>query len=510
MGLDIQLGLGESAIVGCSHRSLGVWVAATVLLVPLASCANSGVGEALQNSLAADSKLEETAPNGQLTAIAGNPASPQVELPPDFPEALPSYPNATLQAVNQPEPATTAPGEVAGANPTSTPSPEPAETTTTWQTPDGSDRVVQFYREQLPQQGWQIQGNSLADPQGTIVAQLNDLQVTIRVPPAATAPDQPAPAGTQFAIAYTSPTSTASPTPAASPTSTASPTPSASVSPSPTPSASPQPPQQIEAFLGAEGASDLAGTPPTGAIASPPNAPVPTLPPNAYTDLAQAPTELQRYVKELAQLGVLSLAPNNAKAQASTTFEPNKPVSRREYARWLFAANNRLYADQPGQQIRPGTTTAPVAFRDIPPSDPDYAAIQGLAEAGIIPSVLSGNPTAIAFRPDAQLSREDLLLWKVPMDTRQPLPAANLTAIQQAWSFQDAAKIAPQSQRAVLADYQNGDLANIRRVFGYTTLFQPKRPVTRAEAAASLWYFGYQSTGVNAGQAKAGGTPVGP
>jgi hypothetical protein len=41
-------------------------------------------------------------------------------------------------------------------------------------------------------------------------------------------------------------------------------------------------------------------------------------------------------------------------------------------------------------------------------------------------------------------------------------------------------------------------LANIRRVFGFTTLFQPKKSVTRAEAAASLWYFGVQDQGLSA------------
>lgn len=84
------------------------------------------------------------------------------------------------------------------------------------------------------------------------------------------------------------------------------------------------------------------------------------------------------------------------------------------------------------------------------------------------------------------------------MDTRQSLPTASLNAIQQTWGFQDAARIDPKAQRAVLADYQNSDLANIRRAFGYTTLFQPKKPVTRAEAAATLWYFGYQGEGVSA------------
>jgi hypothetical protein len=50
----------------------------------------------------------------------------------------------------------------------------------------------------------------------------------------------------------------------------------------------------------------------------------------------------------------------------------------------------------------------------------------------------------------------------------------------------------------VLADYQNGDLSNIRRAFGYTTLLQPQKVVTRAEAAATLWFFGSQGDGLSA------------
>ncbi|HEY9747138.1 MAG TPA: S-layer homology domain-containing protein, partial [Allocoleopsis sp.] len=86
----------------------------------------------------------------------------------------------------------------------------------------------------------------------------------------------------------------------------------------------------------------------------------------------------------------------------------------------------------------------------------------------------------------------------LPLDTRQALPTASLDAVKETWGFQDAAKIDPKALRAVLADFQNGDLANIRRALGYTTLFQPKKSVTRAEAAATLWYFGSQGEGVSA------------
>jgi hypothetical protein len=178
--------------------------------------------------------------------------------------------------------------------------------------------------------------------------------------------------------------------------------------------------------------------------------------------------------------------------------KPNKIVTRREYARWLVAANNQIYASRQAKQIRLAVDSSEPAFSDIPKTDPDFSAIQGLAEAGVIPSSLSGETKDVKFRPDAPLTRETMILWKVPLDTRQVLPTANIEGVKEKWGFQDASKIDSQASRAVLADFNNGDLANIRRVFGFTTLFQPKKSVTRAEAAASLWYFGVQDQGLSA------------
>jgi hypothetical protein len=89
----------------------------------------------------------------------------------------------------------------------------------------------------------------------------------------------------------------------------------------------------------------------------------------------------------------------------------------------------------------------------------------------------------------------------VPLDVRKNLPPASIDGIKETWGFQDVVQIPPNVLRALYADFQNGDQANVRRVFGYTTLFQPKKPVSRAEAAAALWYFGYQGDGVSAADA---------
>ncbi len=244
-----------------------------------------------------------------------------------------------------------------------------------------------------------------------------------------------------------------------------------------------------------------------------------------YSDIDKAPEEIQPYLVDLIELGLLEVRapktpapapvaensssdnPTPAPAAkpappAADEFRPNQAMTRREYARWLLAVNNKFYAGERTRKIRPGVESAQPVFQDVPVTDPDFGSIQGLAEAGMIPSPLTGSSTTITFRPEAPLTRKDLLLWKVPLDTRQPLPEASVSAVQQAWGFQDAGKIEPRALQAVLADYQNGDFANIRRAFNYTTLFQPDKAATRAEGSAVLWRFGNSTEGVSAAEVR--------
>ena len=244
-----------------------------------------------------------------------------------------------------------------------------------------------------------------------------------------------------------------------------------------------------------------------------------------YTDLAKAPEEVQEYLVDMLELDLLEVrstpAPAEAPAEATDEaddeeadseptppadipgpgeFRPNRAVTRREYARWLLATNNRYYDGERDRKIRPGVTSSRPVFRDVGVDDPDFAAIQGLAEAGIIPSPLTGSSTSVNFRPNAPLNREDLLLWKVPLDTRQTLPQATSESVAEAWGFQDASNIEPRPLQAVLADYQNGEFSNIRRAFGYTTLFQPDKAATRAETAAVLWRIGNSTEAITAAE----------
>jgi S-layer homology domain len=312
-------------------------------------------------------------------------------------------------------------------------------TVTTWTTPDPIDFVYKFYQQELAAKQWQIiTAPSDSNPQ--LAAKQEQLTVTIA--PQISSEKQQA-GTTTYTISLLG--STASPAP--TPTSTSTPTTTPAVSPTPT-------------------ASPLPSTKP----------------------MSKSPTNSADYLTDLTKIGVLT------SADAAT----NRVVTRREYARWLVAAHNKITGTKPTQQLKLAATDAKPAFQDVPRTNPDFPSIQGLAEAGLIPSSLSGDTTTVLFRPDAPLTREQLVLWKVPLDTRQPLPAASLDAVKQTWGFQDVGKVDPKALRAVLADFQNGEQSNIRRVFGYTTLFQPKKTVNLGEVAIAIWYFGANSEGLSA------------
>ncbi|MEG4518541.1 MULTISPECIES: S-layer homology domain-containing protein [unclassified Microcoleus] len=426
---------------------------AVCLLAAVTACANSPNSKALEEALAADPKLKQNpvvfSSPPPATAIETNSTA---KLPPDFPTEIPLYPNAELIEVSRQT------------------DPSPKNVRLRWESTDPVNSVQNFYSTEFGRRNWEIVSRPTAEGQGSLVATRDNLRVTVSL-----SPTQKVGGSTEFAIDYSKEGSeiAASPQPnnsesSASPT--ASPTPSNSEGTTPTPSASPKSAQVSQLDT-------------------------------------QIPQQLRQYVADLSQLEVLkvrsspraSLTAENANLEtASTLPKPNKIVTRREYARWLVAANNQIYASRQAKQIRLAVDSSEPAFSDVPKTDPDFSAIQGLAEAGVIPSSLSGESKDVKFRPDAPLTRETMILWKVPLDSRQVLPTANIEGVKEKWGFQDASKIDSQASRAVLADFNNGDLANIRRVFGFTTLFQPKKAVTRAEAAASLWYFGVQDQGLSA------------
>ncbi len=373
----------------------------------------------------------------------------QSGLPPNFPKLFPLYPQAQLKQAKREN-------ETSGR--------------LTWNSPDNQKAIADYYETKLAANDWKIIKPFNLNPQletAKAIAVKNDLRVDltlVRSPNQNKANNN----GTEISVIY----------------------------------------QPIEA--------DLSQTQPKSKPQQQPNSsnqepkpksqsqPSNTSDPKSFNssgvdfqDLDQAPEQLRQPLESVAALDVLTPYTGNGNIELSK-FAPNTIITRGEYARWLITANNRYFQDSSDKKIYLATTTNEPAFQDVKPNNPDFEAIQSLAEAGLIPSRLTEDSNNVLFKPDAPLTREDLLAWKVPLDMRQSLPKASIEAIKESWGFQDAGNIDSTAIRALYADFQNGDRSNVRRIFGYTTLFQPKKSVTRAEAAASLWYFGFQGDGVTA------------
>ncbi|CAN6569455.1 unnamed protein product [Malus baccata var. baccata] len=175
--------------------------------------------------------------------------------------------------------------------------------------------------------------------------------------------------------------------------------------------------------------------------------------------------------------------------------QPGDLCTRREYARWLVFASSALSRNSiskiyPAMYIENVTE---LAFDDITPEDPDFPSIQGLAEAGLISSKLSRNDmfssldeneSSFYFSPESPLSRQDLVSWKMALEKRH-LPKADKEVLYQISGFIDADKIHPDACPALVADL-SGEQGIIALAFGYTRLFQPDKPVTKAQAAIAL------------------------
>lgn len=363
-------------------------------------------------------------------------------LPKDFPTDL-SYPNANLQGVQQPSPS------AAGSK-----SP-PSTQQTRWATVDNSQKVQQYYSELLQKGSWQLSGRKLSRQQLILLAKRDRLQIRVTIPASGTLVPVQTNGGrrvpmTVFFIDYSQGKSLGK---------------TSSMAESPT-QALPQP-GDID-FIGPvaqQTSESSAQTNPTS---------------------AEVPAALKTYVQEVQRLDVIALG------------NPNQPIQRGTFARWLVEVNNRLYQDRPTQQIRLAATSQTPVFKDVPSSNPNFPYVQGLAEAGFIPSPLSGDADQTAFQPEQPLTREILLSWKVPIDLRKILPSTTSAKIQEVWGFKDAKQISTPALSAIFADHNNGELANTRRLLGSALLFQPQKSVTRAEAAATLWFIGAAGEGYSA------------
>ncbi len=176
-------------------------------------------------------------------------------------------------------------------------------------------------------------------------------------------------------------------------------------------------------------------------------------------------------------------------------FEPQRPVLRREFVRWLMHADAAIWASNPAIAIAPASTDAKPYFVDVPVNDPDFAAIEGMQDAGIP----IGFPDR-HFRPNDPITREQALAVKAYVDCGAPDPLLS-GDVEQAYyelpHWRDAHDISRAYVAAIggcLLDDQGTtpehQLNTIGRTFGATDTLEPQRPLDRAEAAAMIWKIG--------------------
>ena len=169
--------------------------------------------------------------------------------------------------------------------------------------------------------------------------------------------------------------------------------------------------------------------------------------------------------------------------ESSDKFGPYRPITRGEYVTWLYKSYNAMEPAE--KKMRPAPQLAQV-FTDVPPTHPAYKYIQAVANAGYSIGYKDGT-----FRPDKPLTREEMLGIKVGVDLGKDLDPWR-SQMETVWKFSDGKDVDERFTGYVHQDfYVSGPRGgNIQRAFGKIGKFQPKQPVTRCEAAATLWQFG--------------------
>ncbi len=193
-----------------------------------------------------------------------------------------------------------------------------------------------------------------------------------------------------------------------------------------------------------------------------------------FTDLKGDP--LADVVAGLVKLGVLDFA----KGQ----FNPNASMCRGDFVSSLVRANDIFFRDQPDQQIPLAPADEPVLFLDVQPTVPCFPYVQGMVNAGYV--VGSGESE---FGYNHNLTREWLIVLRNGIDLGRDAVVAdpadyNILRVRLRAFLEDADLVGDQCLAAVLADVAGGK--TIRLAFAGTRRLDPKKTVTRREAALAL------------------------
>ncbi len=216
-------------------------------------------------------------------------------------------------------------------------------------------------------------------------------------------------------------------------------------------------------------------------------------------------------IKQLASLDVFG--------QPTGHFDPAKPILRREFVRWLFNANNAIWANDPNNLIHPAQGV-PSSFTDVKTSDPDFQYIEGMQDAGI--SVGFPDKT---FRPDIPITHEQAVAIKSALDRGGVDKDFVINKAQPTYGYynlpdwKDKHDISPEYVGAIATgqwdDRNNRDhsemrVDNVPRAFGAIAMFHPKATLTRAQAAIMLWKIGPHARGSSSQPARTAAEALSP
>jgi hypothetical protein len=194
-----------------------------------------------------------------------------------------------------------------------------------------------------------------------------------------------------------------------------------------------------------------------------------------YTDLAGVYGADK--IGQLAQLHVLDIA--------GPSFGANQPVMRREFVRWLYAANNAIQNDD-AKKIRPAPPGEAAYFKDMPVTDKDYTVIQGMQDAGI--SVGFPDKT---FKADVPITREQAVAVALGVDCDYNGNWKDTP--NQAYIYlppwKDKATVS-KTYAPIIASCGDATTDTVGRVWGKIAVFHPQANLTRGEAALMIWQTG--------------------
>lgn len=214
--------------------------------------------------------------------------------------------------------------------------------------------------------------------------------------------------------------------------------------------------------------------------------------------------ESQRHISARGQLQriLIPIAVDSTQQEALSALKELKIIeddvkadelcTRREYARWLVLANSLLERNRKHRIVPSAVLSGSKvpSFNDVNIEDPDFEHIQSLAEVGIIPSNLSGghldeDREGLSFSPESFISREDLVSWKAKLEYGV-LPWIDEEISRRNIGVLDAREISSDAIIYLFMDLQEDEKSILRRTFGQSNRFQPRKPSTKAQAVVAL------------------------